>query len=96
MPTPIPPDAYPEMIEAIHKHVKASDKVVRHRSGYPVYKRYIGVCLVEAYTEDSGYTHGIVCDGLIHAFNTHGHGYTITLNDEETLISLYRLMVEGI
>lgn len=85
-----------EMIEAIHKYVKQADKVIRQRGGYPVYKRFIGVCPVEAYTEDTGYTHGIYCPDFIHAYNTHGQGYGITLNDEETLLSLYRLMVDGL
>lgn len=85
---------YPaEMIEAIYEYVKQANDVVRMRSGYPVYKRFIGVCPVEAYTEDDGYTHGIICPDLIHAYNTYGQSYGITLNDEETLLSLYRLMI---
>jgi len=89
----IPQSAIPEMIEAIHAHVKRSNNIVRQRSGYPVFSTHIGVCRVEAYTDDNGYTHGIFCPDLIHACNTEGQGYTITINDEETLLSLYRLMI---
>jgi len=86
-PTPI------EMIEAIWRYVRRTGDKVRMRAGYEVQKRHIGVCPVEAYIEDEGYTHGIYCPDLINAWHTHGQGYRITLNDEETLLSLYRLMI---
>ena len=83
------------MIEEIHRFVKSSDRVVRQREGYPVYKRYIGVCPVEAYTGDSGYTHGIHCPDLIHAYSYNGESH-VEEDQKESLISLYNLMKEGL
>jgi hypothetical protein len=82
------------MIEAIHAYVMKWGTKVRMRGGYEMKMYHIGVCPVEAITEDEGYTHGIYCPDLISAWNTYGRGYSFSSNDEETLLSLYRLMMK--
>jgi hypothetical protein len=54
---------------------------------------------VSAYIEDEGYTRGIICPDLIHAYYTDNgtmDDVVFTLNGEETLDSLYKLLTEGL
>jgi len=87
-----------EKLYAIHRFVRANGKKTGTHSGYEVLTRHIGVCPVSAYICDEGWTKGITCPDLIHAYYTDNgmEDVAFSLNGEETLDSLYKLMTEGI
>jgi len=88
-----------EKLYAIHRYVRSTGKRTGTRSGYEVLTSFIGVCPVSAYIEDEGYTKGIICPDLIDAYYTDNgtmEDVCFTMNDEETLDSLYKLLTEGL
>lgn len=88
-----------QMVEEIHRFVSCKENKIGMRGGFPKYMRFIGVCPAEAWIDTEGWERGIYVPDLISVFiNPKGEvQYSSYVGgDYETLLSLYRLMKEGI
>lgn len=90
------------MLEAIHTYVTTTGVVNGLRGGYHTFYRFIGNHKVEAYTEDEGWTHGIIIfiKGRYNTFsyrvtNDDFVSYNNTLyKDSCPLEMVYKIMME--